>query len=760
MLRTRTARLAALVLAGALTGLLPAPVWAGQTEPKGWTHFPKESPAPVGAPNILIIMTDDVGFGAASGTGGPIPTPSFDRLVRDGLLYNRFHTTAMCSPTRAALLTGRNHHSVGAGVISNMATDQPGYTSAIPTSAATIGRVLGQHGYATAWLGKNHNTPGWETGPLGPFERWPNGMGFDYFYGFNGDRTNQFFPELIENRNPVEAPREADYILDRDLADHAIGWLRRQATAAPDRPFLMYYAPGTAHVPLQAPADWIARFKGRFADGWDVERERTFARQKALGVIPADAALTPRPDGIPAWSTLPPAQKRIAQRQMEVYAAALAYCDEQIGRVLAELERSGRLENTLVLYLQGDNGAAAENMRGAFNQYAAFAWVDEEAHNLEHLDKLGGPHSFPAFPVGWAWAMNTPFQWAKMTASHLGGTRNALAVSWPQGIGTRGIRSQFHHVIDIAPTLYEIAGIDPPETIDGVPQQPIEGVSIAYSFNDPAAEGQRTSQYFEMLGNRAFYRDGWMAATTPKRLPWEADIAPGEEGKPYRWELYDLDADFSQSRDLAAARPETRASLEAGFTQAAQRHQVLPIDDSFLPRFSPALRPGLLDGRRSVTYHADEQRIAPAMFPDLSRDWQATASFTTETVSAGGPIIASGDKFSGWAVYLRHGIPMMLYRGTDQEGDRTLIAGSAPLQPGQHVLRFGMSLTKGDTTPTRSIWLEADGQRLTQKSISRPARPASASYVGRVGDAPLIEDSEVPGRFDGSVDQVRIDFAP
>lgn len=741
-------------IAGGYIGPLASPATAQEPKRGNWEYYPQRAQAPAGAPNILIIMTDDVGFGAVSGLGGPISTPTFDEVAQSGLLYNQFHTTAMCSPTRAALLTGRNHHSVGSGTIANMATDQRGYTSVIPQSAGTIGRVLGDHGYATAWLGKNHNTPEWETAGTGPFDNWPNAMGFDYFYGFNGDRTNQFFPELIENRNQVDPPRQEDYILDRDLADRAISWLKRQESAAPDRPFLLYYAPGTAHVPLQAPAEWIARFEGRFSEGWDVERERTFERQKALGVIPADAELTERPPQIPAWSSLTENQKQIAQRQMEVYAAALAFCDDQIGRILAELKRSGKLDNTLVLYLQGDNGAAAENMWGAFNQYAAFAGVDEEAHTLAHLDELGGPNSFPAFSVGWAWATNTPFQWSKMAASHFGGTRNALAVSWPQGIKSHGVRAQFHHVIDVAPTIYQITGITPPSEIDGVRQQPIEGISMAYSFDDPTAPTQRTSQYFEMLGNRAFYQNGWIASTTPKRIPWEAAIPQDEENTPYNWELYNLKADFSQAHDLSGTEPTRLGDLQAGFEEAAKRYHVLPIDDTFLPRFDRSLRPGLLDGRHSVTYFADDQRIAASLFPDLTGEWQGTARFSTSTASAGGPIIASGDKFSGWSLYLRGGVPMMIYRSTDQPRDLVSLAGQNALSAGAHELRFGVSMD-GEL---RTLWLEVDGERIGRKSLARAARPAAPSYVGRAGEAPLIEDRAVPDRFEGTIEQVKIDF--
>ena len=427
-----SAALAVAMLAGHAAAEVP--------QSAGWRHYPTPPEAPKGAPNILLILTDDVGFGSASALGGPVPTPTFDKLAQDGLLYNRFHTTAMCSPTRAALLTGRNHHAVGSGAIADMSVDHPGYTSVIPDSAATVAKVLSKNGYSTAFLGKDHNTPKWEYTANGPFDRWPTGIGFEYFYGFIGGYANQFYPELIENRNLIDAPRQKDYILDRDLADHAIAWLRRQRNDTPSKPFMLYYAPGTAHFPLHAPADWLARFEGQFDQGWDVQREQIFAQQKALGVIPPDAELTPRPSQIPAWDSLTPDEKKVASRMMEAYAAALAYCDNQIGRVIEELRQTGELDNTLVLFVQGDNGGAAENMASAFNQYATFSVIDEGSHPIRHIDEIGGPNSLPAFPVGWAWAMNTPFQWAKQTASHLGGTRNPLAVYWPKGIRAHGVR--------------------------------------------------------------------------------------------------------------------------------------------------------------------------------------------------------------------------------------------------------------------------------------------------------------------------------
>lgn len=722
---------------------------AAQPEGADWRHYPSRPEAPEGAPNILLILTDDVGFGSSSALGGPVPTPTFDKLAQGGLLYNRFHTTAMCSPTRAALLTGRNHHVVGSGAISDLSVDEPGYTSVIPDSAATVAKVLSRNGYSTAFLGKDHNTPKWEYTANGPFDHWPNALGFEYFYGFIGGYAHQFYPELIENRNLIDPPEQQDYILDRDLADRAIAWLQRQRNDTPSKPFMLYYAPGTAHFPLHAPADWIARFKGQFDQGWDVQREQIFAQQKAMGMIPPDAELTPRPSQIPAWDSLTPDEKKVASRMMEAYAAALAYSDSQIGRVIEELRRTGQLDNTLVLFVQGDNGGAAENMASAFNQYATFSGINEGMHAIRHIDEIGGPNSFPAYPVGWAWAMNTPFQWAKQTASHFGGTRNALAVYWPKAIRAHGLRSQFHHVIDIAPTIYEAADVKPPRSVDGVKQKPIDGVSMVYSFNDPTAPSKRRSQYFEMLGNRAFYEDGWLAATTPKRMPWEASVPEAEKDAPYQWELYDLDTDFSQAHDLASLNPAKLKTLQEGFMKAARQYQVLPLNDSFLPRFDPALRPSPIAGRTSFTYYPSDQRITPSSFPSLTGNWRAVAEIETDGTEGGGPIIAKGDKFTGWSLYLRQGKPMVTYRATDQDLDWIVLDGGKKLPAGEHSLAIAVSTPSGQGSS--ALTLEVDGQAVVTKPLERFAHPQTATYIGRAPVAPLIEDTAVPDRFSGGV---------
>src|SRR5215813_873420 len=512
--------------------------------------FPKAVTAPRGAPNILLILTDDTGFGAASTFGGPIPTPTLDREAQDGLRYNNFHTTALCSPTRAALLTGRNHHSVGFGNISEFATGYPGYNSILPKSAGTIGNILVNSGYNTSWFGKEHLIPDWLESPDGPFDQWPSGLGFEYFYGFLGGDTDNWHPALFENNKPVLPPvGDPNYILIHDMTDRAINWIRTQHAIAPDKPFLMYFAPGNGHAPHHASKDWIAKFKGKFDQGWDNQREETLATQKRLGVVPTSTVLTSRPAQILAWDSLNADQKKVYARMMEVYAAAVAQSDYEIGRLLDSLEQSGQLDNTLVVYIEGDNGASGEGtLQGTTNEVGQMAPEPESLpFLLSMMDQLGSDRTYNHYPVGWAHAMDTPFQWTKQVASHFGGTRNGMCMSWPQRIKARGeIRSQFHHVIDIAPTILEATGIQAPLVLSGTPQKPLDGVSMAYTFDDAKAPSRRTTQYFEIAANRGMYQDGWIASTTPLRPPW---VVAGAEPDPddFPWELYNVSDDFSQA---------------------------------------------------------------------------------------------------------------------------------------------------------------------------------------------------------------------
>ena len=537
--------------------------------------------APAGAPNVLLILLDDAGYAQTSTFGGLIPTPTLDRLAAGGLRYTRFHVTAMCSPTRAALLTGRNHHSVGMGIISDFATGYPGYSSVIPKSAAFVSEILRQNGYATAAFGKWHLTPDWESSPVGPYDRWPVHQGFDHFYGFLGAWTNQWVPKLFDDSRPIEMAippgRKADYTLNEDLADKTIEWINTEKAIAPDKPFFVYYAPGATHTPLQAPQAWIDKFKGKFDMGWDKYRELAFARQKELGVIPPDALLTPRPPEIPAYDSQTPDEKKVDNRLMEVFAGFMAQTDFEIGRIIDSLQENGQLDNTLVFYIAGDNGASVEGgINGNFNDMAARQGVIDPIPTLvKKMPEMGGPESDPHYPIGWAWAGNTPFQWGKQIASHLGGTRDPLVISWPRRIKDRGgIRTQFHHVIDVAPTILEAAGISQPTEVNGVPQKPMEGVSMVYTFDDANAPDRHTTQYFEMMANRAIYQDGWMAGARSGSLPWiRSGGSPDFEAQP--WELYHLVDDYSEGKNLAATNPDKLKELQALFVTEGNKYQVL-----------------------------------------------------------------------------------------------------------------------------------------------------------------------------------------
>lgn len=766
MTNTRSKGVAAIFASASLTALILATGSQAQTAAATAPHaappsFPAPPRAPQGAPNVLMIMTDDVGFAASSTFGGPIPTPSFDRLASVGLKYNTFHTTALCSPTRAALLTGRNHHSVGFGNIAELATGYPGYTSVIPDSAATIGEVLRENGYSTSWFGKNHNTPDWENGPAGPFERWPNGLGFDYFYGFNQGETDQWAPALLENRNVVEpATQSPGYILDKDLADHALTWLRMQRSNAPDKPFLMYYAPGTAHAPHHAPADWIAKFKGQFDQGWDVQREQSFARQKAEGVIPADTVLTPRPKEIPAWDSLSADQKRLYARMMEVHAAALSYADAQIGRVLDDLQASGQLDNTIVIYIQGDNGASGEGgLAGTTNEIGALNGIRETPdYTMSKIDTLGGPMAYGHYPVGWAWAMNTPFQWTKQIASHLGGIRNGMVISWPKRIKAHGeVRSQFSSVIDIAPTLYEAIGVKAPASVKGVKQKPLEGVSMVASFDSASAPSKHTTQYFEMFANRALYKDGWMASTVPQRLPW-IPSAQGIDPNAYAWELYDLSHDYAQSKNLAAENPKKLAELKAAFDVEAKRYNVLPLDATAVERMSSSLRPYPLNGKTKMTYRAGPERYPQGSFPNINnRSWSIQARIETPASGGDGTVVTQGGRFGGWGMVVQDGKPSFVYRRSSMPQDYFEFAAADALKPGAHVLGVdfvsdGPGLGRGG-----SVVFTVDGVEAAKGRIERTVpgwfTPEGAT-IGWDSGTPIRETYKTPFAFTGEIDGI------
>jgi arylsulfatase A-like enzyme len=722
--------------------------------------FPKEVSAPSGAPNILLILTDDVGFGASSTFGGPVPTPTMDRLARDGLRYTQFHTIALCSPTRAALLTGRNHHSAATGVIMEAGTGFPGYNTVMPKSVGTFAEVLRQNGYNTAWYGKNHNVPDWQNSQAGPFDLWPTGLGFEYFYGFIGGDTSQWAPAIFENIKPIEPPHEAkDYFFEKDMADRAIERIRLLRSIAPNKPWVTYYAPGTAHAPHHAPKEWIAKFKGQFDMGWDKMREITLSRQKELGVVPQNTKLTERSPGIPAWDSLNADQKRLYSHMMEVYAAALHYCDTQMGRIVDAIADSGELDNTLVIYVQGDNGASAEGgPQGLLNEMSFFNAAPESFNEvLRRMDELGGPTTFNHYPIGWAHAMDTPFQWTKQIASHFGGTRNGLVMSWPARIKDKGgIRTQFHHVIDIAPTILEAVGLQMPAVLNGVPQKPVEGVSMVYSFDDAKAPSTHRTQYFEMFANRALYSDGWVAATTPPLAPWAVGkTIPVDD---YKWELYNITTDFSQSEDLAAKEPKKLRELQEQFWIEAAKYNVLPLDNSKIERMNVENRPSLTRDRAVFTYYPGMTRIPEGSAPSiLNKSFKIGAEVEIPAGGAEGVLATQGGRFNGWGLYLLGGRPVFHYNTVGVY--RYTIASPDQLSPGLHTVVLDFAYEGGLGKAGTAI-LMVDGKQVAQGKIERtiPFRISADETldIGEDTGTPVSEDYKVPFKFTGNLKKVAI----
>jgi len=740
----------------------PAPPFKGHIglTPKDSTlDFPQEAKAPKGAPNILLILTDDVGFGASSTFGGPIPTPTMDRLAAQGLRYTQFHTTALCSPTRSALLSGRNHHSNATGVIMELATGFPGYNSLMPKSNGTFAEVLRQNGYNTAWYGKNHNVPDWHSSQAGPFDLWPTGLGFEYFYGFIGGDTSQWAPALFENIKPIEPPHDQpDYFFDKDMADHAIARIQMLHAVAPDKPWVTYYAPGTAHAPHHAPKEWIAKYKGKFDMGWDKIREETLARQKALGIVPPDTKLTPRPKEILAWDSLDADHKKVYAHMMEVYAAALSYCDTQMGRIMAAIDEMGETDNTLVIYIQGDNGASAEGTpQGLLNEMSIFNGIPEDFKQvLAHMDDLGGPLTFNHYPVGWAHAMDTPFQWTKQVASHFGGTRNGLVISWPARIKDKGgIRAQFSSVIDVYPTILEAVGVQSPSVLNGVPQKPVEGFSMVYTFDDAKAKSIHRTQYFEMLGNRAMYNDGWVAGTTPAILPWVVGTAVPVED--YKWELYNVEKDFSEANDLAAQEPKKLRQLQDLFFAEAGKYNVLPIDNSKVERFDINLRPSLTKGRTEFTYNPGMSRIPEGSAPDFkNRSYRITADVEIPAGGAEGILLTQGGRFNGLGLYLLKNKPVFYYNLVGV--DRTSISGKDALTPGKHTIQLDFKYDGGGIGKGGLVTLSVDGKKVAEQKLARtiPFRVSADETldIGEDTGTPVSEDYHVPFAFTGTLSKV------
>jgi arylsulfatase A-like enzyme len=750
---------------------IPDPSWVGLTtydakDPD--TTFPPITPVrpPDGAPNVLLILIDDAGFGSSSAFGGPCSTPTFERLAADGLRYTRFHTTALCSPTRAALLSGRNHHSVGMGGITEIATSAPGYSSVRPKNKAPVAETLKLNGYSTAHFGKCHEVPVWETSPMGPFERWPSpGNGFEHFYGFIGGETNQYAPALYRDTVPVDPDRtpEEGYHFTEDMTDRAIDWVRQQRALMPDKPFFVYYAPGATHAPHHVPTEWSDRYRSQFDQGWDALREETFTRQQNLGVIPADAELTARPAEIPAWDDIPDDLKPVLARQMEVYAGFLEHTDHHVGRFLDALDEDGILDDTFVICMIGDNGASAEgDLHGCFNELinlnGANALQTTE-FMAERIDLFGTPEAYNHYAVGWAHAMDTPYQWTKQIASHWGGTRNGTIIRWPRGIEARGeMRHQFHHVIDVVPTILEAAGIQAPSSVNGIQQAPIEGVSMAYSFEDGDAAERHTTQYFEMFVNRGIYHQGWTAVTRHS-LPWDP-TAPALDDDV--WELYGPD-DWTQARNLAAEQPEMLAKLQRLFLIEATKYNVLPLDDRRVERFNPDLagRPQLIRGSTQILFGGMGRLSENSILVLKNKSYAVTAEVEVPEGGANGTIVAQGGAFGGWSLYLHEGKPAHCYNLFGLQ--RFKVYGSDPVPAGEHQLRLEFAYDGGGLGKGGTVSLYLDGNQVAEGRVDATVPMAfSADETTDVGSdtgTPVTDDLAAgETRFTGRVRWVQLDI--
>ncbi len=723
---------------------------------------------PTGAPHVVVVVVDDMGFGASSAFGGPCEMPTADALARDGLRFNRFHVTALCSPTRQALMTGRNHHSVGMGSTTEMATSAPGYTGFRPASAATLAEILSGNGYATAAFGKWHQTPPREVSAAGPFDRWPTGEGFDAFYGFMGAEMNHWYPQLFDGTTPVEPARrpEDGYHLSEDLVDHAIAWKQAQQALAPDRPTFCYLALGATHAPFHVAPAWRDKYRGRFDHGWDRQRDLTLRRQQEMGSVPASTELGPWADGVPHWDELDATERTVAAAFMETYAGFAEHADAQVGRYVAALRELGVLDQTVFLYLLGDNGASGEGgIEGTFREHlVGHGFADSTSEMAARLDSLGDATTFPIYPVGWALAMNTPYQWTKQVASHYGGTRDGLIVRWGDGIEQPGgFRQQWHHVIDVLPTILEAAGLPQPARVGGVDQQPIEGTSMLYTFNDPDADERRATQYFEMCGNRGIYHQGWVAATR-HGTPWV--MVP--EGLPAFdddvWELYDTTTDWAEAHDLAATRPDKLRELQELFVVEAGRYQVFPLDDRVTERENPDLagRIPLLHGRTSVTYTAGMGRFTEeATLNVKNRSHQLSALIEVPQGGADGVVVAQGGRFGGWSWYVHDGLLSYAYNCYGR--DLSTVRAAGPLSPGSHQIGLDFRYDGGGLGRGADLTLLVDGRPAGTGRVER----TTAYYfsfdetlnVGVDRGTPVTDDyPAVDNAFTGVIEWVRIEL--
>jgi arylsulfatase A-like enzyme len=679
------------------------------------TKFPPIEPLrpPKGAPNVLIVLLDDVGFGASSAFGGPVNTPTAERLAKNGLKYNRFHTTALCSPTRQALLTGRNHHSVGMGGITELATSAPGYSSVRPKAAAPLAEILKLNGYSTAQFGKCHEVPVWETSPMGPFNQWPTGSGFEHFYGFLGGETNEWSPAIYRDTVPVEPPDDPEYHFTVDMTDRAIEWIAQQKALMPDKPFFVYFAPGATHAPHHVPKEWADKYKGKFDKGWDALREETFARQKKLGIIPANAELTKRPAEIPAWNAVSPDMKPILAREMEVYAGFLEHTDYHVGRLIDTLDKLKELDNTVIYYIIGDNGASAEGtLNGTFNELLTLngiMGIETPEFLKSRIDEFGGPDAYNHYAVGWAHAMDTPYQWTKQVASHWGGTRNGAIVHWPNGIKAKGeIRSQFHHVIDVAPTVLEAANVPHPVIVNGIQQKPLEGFSMHYSFDDGKAAEAHETQYFEMFVNRGIYHKGWTAVTRHS-TPWvvTATLPAFDDDV---WELYGPD-DWTQARNLAQENPKKLHDLQRLFLIEATKYNVLPLDDRRVERFDAGLagRPVLIKGTTQLLFGGMGRLTENSVLNIKNKSHSVSAQIVVPEGGGDGVIIAQGGKFGGWALYAKGRKPAYCYNFAGLKS--FMIYGDVAIPAGDHQVRMEFKYDGGGLAKGGTATLYIDGKK-------------------------------------------------
>ena len=727
-------------------------------------HLPND------APNIIIILLDDVGFGLPDTFGGPIHTPTLSRLANDGISYNAFHTTSICSPTRAALLTGRNHQRVGSGTIAERAVDWDGYTGVIPRTSATLAKVLGDYGYKTAAFGKWHNTPAIETTAMGPFNLWPTGegIGFDYFYGFLAGETSQYEPRLYENLNPIEPPHDEKYHLSEDLADKAIQWIKRHEAYSPDKPFFIYWAPGAGHGPHQIFKEWADKYKGQFDDGWDAMRERIFKRQKELGWIPADTQLTPRAETMAAWDSIPELERPFQRRLMEVFAGFVEHVDVQAGKIIDELDKLGIRDNTIVFYIFGDNGSSAEGQNGSISELLAQNQIPntvqqqiEALNKIGGLDALGGPKVDNMYHAGWAWAGDTPFRYTKLIASHFGGTRNPLVISWPRGIKPDATpRSQFHHVNDVVPTIYEILGINPPQVVDGFKQDPIDGTSMVYTFADATAPGRKHIQYFDNNGSRGLYKDGWYACTFGPLTPW-LTVSPGlatwDSSKDV-WELYDLTKDFSQADNLAEKEPERLANMKELFLAEAKENKVFPIGAGIWLRIHPEDR--VKSPYRSWNFDATTTRMPEFAAPGLGRESNHVTIDADLGDNASGVLYALGGTGGGLTLYMDEG--HLVYEYNMMVIERYVARSEEKLAPGRHKIEVDTTIPKPGAPA--EVVLKVDDREVAHTTVKRTVPAAfSASETFDVGTdlgSPVSLDyfDRRPFQFNGTIEKVSVEL--